>query len=167
MTISNQFNYTKQTVSENTRRTNHNDWRNHPHHHHDILYAAVRSFMVWRQLTHAPVPPAGAFLVAGCGVDLIINICFTILGYLLPSRTSSRRANARLATSRATSTPSTSSTSTTSARTRPGRASSHHPRRACIAIGFSAQAGTAPLNPRRRRSLWQFKSEELLWRLCM
>lgn len=29
-----------------------------------------------------PVPPAGVFLVAGCGADLLINICLTILGYL-------------------------------------------------------------------------------------
>jgi len=28
------------------------------------------------------VPPIGVFMVAGCGADLLINICFTILGYI-------------------------------------------------------------------------------------
>ncbi|KAF2269582.1 putative stress response RCI peptide [Lojkania enalia] len=28
------------------------------------------------------VPPLGVFLIAGCGVDLLINILLTILGYL-------------------------------------------------------------------------------------
>lgn len=28
------------------------------------------------------VPPLGVFAVAGCGVDLFINICLTILGYV-------------------------------------------------------------------------------------
>lgn len=27
------------------------------------------------------VPPVGVFLVAGCGADLLINICLTILGF--------------------------------------------------------------------------------------
>ncbi|KAF2095982.1 hypothetical protein NA57DRAFT_43791, partial [Rhizodiscina lignyota] len=27
------------------------------------------------------VPPIGVFLIAGCGADLFINICLTILGY--------------------------------------------------------------------------------------
>jgi uncharacterized membrane protein YqaE (UPF0057 family) len=27
------------------------------------------------------VPPVGVYAVAGCGVDLFINICLTILGY--------------------------------------------------------------------------------------
>ncbi|KAF8253151.1 UPF0057-domain-containing protein, partial [Wilcoxina mikolae CBS 423.85] len=27
-------------------------------------------------------PPLGVFLVAGCGADVLINICLTILGYL-------------------------------------------------------------------------------------
>jgi uncharacterized membrane protein YqaE (UPF0057 family) len=31
------------------------------------------------------VPPIGVFLVAGCGADLLINICLTLLGYVLPS----------------------------------------------------------------------------------
>ncbi|KAF8536405.1 plasma membrane proteolipid 3 [Trichophaea hybrida] len=26
-------------------------------------------------------PPLGVFLVAGCGADILINICLTILGY--------------------------------------------------------------------------------------
>lgn len=26
------------------------------------------------------VPPAGVFIIAGCGADLLINICLTILG---------------------------------------------------------------------------------------
>ncbi|KAF2764050.1 hypothetical protein EJ03DRAFT_332198 [Teratosphaeria nubilosa] len=35
------------------------------------------------QLTHLhhSVPPLGAFFVAGCGADLLINILLTILGY--------------------------------------------------------------------------------------
>jgi uncharacterized membrane protein YqaE (UPF0057 family) len=28
------------------------------------------------------VPPVGVFLVAGCGMDLFINICLTLLGYI-------------------------------------------------------------------------------------
>lgn len=27
------------------------------------------------------VPPVGVYCVAGCGADLLINICLTILGY--------------------------------------------------------------------------------------
>lgn len=27
------------------------------------------------------VPPVGVFLIAGCGADLLINICLTLLGY--------------------------------------------------------------------------------------
>ncbi|TID13419.1 UPF0057-domain-containing protein [Venturia nashicola] len=27
------------------------------------------------------IPPIGVFLVAGCGADLLINICLTLLGY--------------------------------------------------------------------------------------
>jgi uncharacterized membrane protein YqaE (UPF0057 family) len=30
----------------------------------------------------AIVPPAGVFAVSGCGADLLINICLTILGYV-------------------------------------------------------------------------------------
>lgn len=29
------------------------------------------------------MPPLGVFLVSGCGADLLINICLTILGYVL------------------------------------------------------------------------------------
>jgi len=28
------------------------------------------------------LPPVGVFLIAGCGADLLINICLTVLGYL-------------------------------------------------------------------------------------
>ncbi|KAF3912915.1 hypothetical protein AA313_de0208631 [Arthrobotrys entomopaga] len=27
-------------------------------------------------------PPVGVFIVAGCGADILINICLTLLGYL-------------------------------------------------------------------------------------
>jgi hypothetical protein len=27
-------------------------------------------------------PPLGVFLVAGCGADLLINVCLTVLGYV-------------------------------------------------------------------------------------
>jgi uncharacterized membrane protein YqaE (UPF0057 family) len=27
-------------------------------------------------------PPIGVFLVSGCGADLLVNICLTILGYI-------------------------------------------------------------------------------------
>ncbi|VUC19924.1 unnamed protein product [Clonostachys rosea] len=27
-------------------------------------------------------PPLGVFLIAGCGADLLINICLTLLGYI-------------------------------------------------------------------------------------
>lgn len=29
------------------------------------------------------VPPVGVYIVAGCGADLFINICLTLLGYVL------------------------------------------------------------------------------------
>ncbi|KKY18379.1 putative plasma membrane proteolipid 3 [Phaeomoniella chlamydospora] len=28
------------------------------------------------------LPPVGVFMVSGCGADLFVNICLTILGYL-------------------------------------------------------------------------------------
>ncbi|KAJ9617116.1 hypothetical protein H2200_000837 [Cladophialophora chaetospira] len=28
------------------------------------------------------IPPVGVFMVAGCGADLFINICLTLLGYI-------------------------------------------------------------------------------------
>ncbi|KIW57665.1 hypothetical protein PV05_02231 [Exophiala xenobiotica] len=28
------------------------------------------------------LPPVGVFMVAGCGVDLFVNICLTLLGYI-------------------------------------------------------------------------------------
>ncbi|TDZ17698.1 Plasma membrane proteolipid 3 [Colletotrichum orbiculare MAFF 240422] len=28
------------------------------------------------------VPPVGVYAVAGCGMDLLVNICLTILGYI-------------------------------------------------------------------------------------
>lgn len=28
------------------------------------------------------VPPLGVYMVAGCGADLLINICLTLLGYI-------------------------------------------------------------------------------------
>jgi len=28
------------------------------------------------------IPPVGVAMVAGCGADLIVNICLTLLGYL-------------------------------------------------------------------------------------
>ncbi|MBE7179895.1 MAG: YqaE/Pmp3 family membrane protein [Terriglobus roseus] len=52
------------------------------------------------------MPPVGVFLVAGCGADLLINICLTILGYfpgvriqsplLAVSSTDARTAHPRL-----------------------------------------------------------------------
>lgn len=32
--------------------------------------------------SHLAVPPVGVWAVAGCGMDLFINICLTILGYI-------------------------------------------------------------------------------------
>jgi uncharacterized membrane protein YqaE (UPF0057 family) len=34
------------------------------------------------KLIQPPVPPVGVFLVAGCGMDLLINLCLTLLGFL-------------------------------------------------------------------------------------
>lgn len=31
------------------------------------------------------VPPVGVFMIAGCGADLFVNICLTLLGYVLSS----------------------------------------------------------------------------------
>lgn len=28
------------------------------------------------------VPPVGVFMIAGCGADLFVNICLTLLGYI-------------------------------------------------------------------------------------
>ncbi|KAH8591077.1 plasma membrane proteolipid 3 precursor [Bisporella sp. PMI_857] len=28
------------------------------------------------------IPPVGVWMVAGCGADLLINICLTVLGYI-------------------------------------------------------------------------------------
>lgn len=28
------------------------------------------------------VPPVGVYIVAGCGADLLINVCLTLLGYI-------------------------------------------------------------------------------------
>lgn len=33
-------------------------------------------------LTRIPVPPVGVLIVAGCGADVLINICLTLLGYV-------------------------------------------------------------------------------------
>ena len=33
-------------------------------------------------LTDILVPPVGVFMVTGCGADLLINICLTLLGYI-------------------------------------------------------------------------------------
>ena len=30
-----------------------------------------------------PVPPLGVYAIAGCGMDLFVNICLTVLGYVL------------------------------------------------------------------------------------
>lgn len=36
-------------------------------------------------LTQIPVPPIGVLIVAGCGADVLINICLTLLGYVHPT----------------------------------------------------------------------------------
>jgi len=28
------------------------------------------------------IPPVGVYMVAGCGADLLVNICLTLLGYI-------------------------------------------------------------------------------------
>lgn len=28
------------------------------------------------------LPPVGVFMVAGCGTDILVNICLTLLGYI-------------------------------------------------------------------------------------
>jgi len=33
-------------------------------------------------LTQIPVPPVGVLFVAGCGADVLVNICLTLLGYV-------------------------------------------------------------------------------------
>lgn len=37
--------------------------------------------MLCSKLTRFTVPPIGVAMIAGCGADLLINICLTILGY--------------------------------------------------------------------------------------
>lgn len=51
-------------------------------------------------LTQNSVPPVGVVIVAGCGADVLINICLTLLGYVhhistsLPTTRPSRTAEA-------------------------------------------------------------------------
>jgi uncharacterized membrane protein YqaE (UPF0057 family) len=42
------------------------------------------------------LPPVGVFLIAGCGADLLVNICLTILGYL-PGKSSANHTRSRIA----------------------------------------------------------------------
>lgn len=74
------------------------------------------------------MPPVGVFFIAGCGADLLINICLTVLGYatdsLFPHHISfiisfaSQHTNYNTASSLATSMHSTSNTSTSRERNR-------------------------------------------------
>jgi len=98
-----------------------------------------------------PVPPLGVYAIAGCGMDLFVNICLTVLGYVLTSgpliadvTKADRRCDA--VTSQDTSMPFTSSTSTTTEESNPGTA---YPltreRRVSIATGSSlVDMDTAP-----------------------
>lgn len=79
------------------------------------------------------VPPIGVYAVAGCGADLLINICLTLLGYvLLPCTTLAVSilhalrilTNITTATFQVISTPSTSNMSTTIVRSKPVKAAS-------------------------------------------
>ena len=50
-----------------------------------ILYLSYDRLASKRMLTHvfsphSSVPPLGAWMVAGCGADLFVNICLTLLG---------------------------------------------------------------------------------------
>lgn len=47
-----------------------------------MLIATISYFCTAQQLTPTLVPPVGVYIVAGCGADLLINICLTLLGYL-------------------------------------------------------------------------------------
>lgn len=45
-----------------------------------VLHMASRARVLTTHLS--TVPPVGVYCVAGCGADLLINICLTILGYV-------------------------------------------------------------------------------------
>ena len=98
------------------------------------------------QANNPLVPPVGVFMIAGCGADLFVNVCLTILGYF-PGRKSCRPFNLfdRCAYGRSllyaqTSTPSTSNGSTMTAARRPttGR-SPQNPRPAFTPRTYSAE----------------------------
>jgi uncharacterized membrane protein YqaE (UPF0057 family) len=73
------------------------------------------------------VPPIGVFIISGCGADLLINICLTILGYSSHPSTAPESFFTDIATntviSLVTFTPFTSNTFTSRSRSRPPRAS--------------------------------------------
>lgn len=57
------------------------DQKSLPDPHHNLPYVPNQS-MLRPQTNATTVPPVGVFLVAGCGMDLLINIVLTLLGYL-------------------------------------------------------------------------------------
>lgn len=47
-----------------------------------ILFFSLTLREICLTLIKYTVPPVGVFLIAGCGADLLINICLTLLGYI-------------------------------------------------------------------------------------
>lgn len=104
------------------------------------------------------VPPVGVYCVAGCGADLLINICLTLLGYfpghvqyvafLDPLHPEQSLADCLLTCAPA---PSTSNTCTTAAKRKPETASTTpDPHRVCTVI-MCRRVGMGMALWRRRR----------------
>lgn len=51
---------------------------------HSYFNGALTILKVLLLLVTIFIPPVGVFLVSGCGPDLLINICLTLLGYVIP-----------------------------------------------------------------------------------
>lgn len=53
-----------------------------------VLITIFRMYTVRQRVQYSPtdmfvpVPPVGVAIIAGCGADLLINICLTLLGYI-------------------------------------------------------------------------------------
>ena len=77
-------NYAHQPPAQQHPQPNHNPAHHYPaqQQYNPNMGAASAIIVVFVTILF---PPAGAFLVAGCGVDLLINILLTCLGYVIYS----------------------------------------------------------------------------------
>ena len=47
-----------------------------------ILCMFAKRFQMYAKANLSTVPPVGVFMIAGCGADLLINVCLTLLGFV-------------------------------------------------------------------------------------